>query len=163
MSDHTHTRLETPAGEVVMYLAPNAEYRPVYKNDLKAQARPRGKPTIARDQQMWTTEFTLQGTLEDSDNLPVAHEDDLVALNSNWSRPVTAIQQKNRMTHFLLDYGGPFYLFDGTDEYTAESQSAVDIENGVYPTVQVDEWRPPRDSGKSRVEYTLKMKTGVSR
>lgn len=163
MSDHTHTRLETPGGTVVMYLAPNAEYRPVYQNELHTATRPRGKPPISRDVGMWGAEFTLQGELVDSDDLPQAHETDLAALDSGWSAPVSAVQQKNRLAYYLIDVGGPFYLYDGSDEYTAESESAVDRAAGVYPTVQVDEFRPGRDAGKGRVMYTLKCKTGVER
>lgn len=163
MSDHTHTRLETTDGTTIMYLAPNAEYRPVYQNNLHSQTRPEGDPPISRDIGMWGMEFTLQGELEDSDNLPQAHEDALVALDSAWSAPVTAVQQKNRLAHYLIDVGGPFCLFDGADEYTAESANSVDRQNGVFPTVQVEEYRPPRDAGRSRVSYTIKFKTGVER
>lgn len=163
MADHTHTRLETPDGTVIMYLAPNAEYRPVYQNQLHSQTRPEGEPPISRDIGMWGMEFTLQGDLEDSDNLPPAHESDLVALDSNWSAPVTAVQQKNRLAYYLLDVGGPFYLYDGEDEYTGESEGQVDRQRGVFPTVQVEEFRPPRDAGQSRVSYTIKFKTGVTR
>lgn len=163
MSDHTHTRLETTDGTVVMYLAPTAEYRPVYSNELHSQTRPDGAPPISRDIGMWGMEFTLQGDLEDSDNLPQAHEDALVALDSGWSAPVTAVQQKNRLAYYLIDVGGPFYLYDGADEYTAETGGQVDRAAGVFPTVQVDEFRPPRDAGKSRVSYTIKFTTGVSR
>lgn len=163
MSDHTHTRLETPGGTVVMYLAPNASYQPVYSNELQSQARPSGKPPISRDIQMWATDFTLRGELVDSDNLPQAHEDDLLALDADWSAPVSAIEQKNRLTHYLLDVGGPFYLYDGSDEYTAESEAAVDRANGVFPTVQVSEYRPPRDAGQSQVSYTIKFTLGVER
>jgi len=163
MSDHTHTRIETPGGAVVMYLAPNAKYQPVYQNDLHSQTRPEGEPPISRDIGKWGMEFTLQGDLVDSNDLPQAHEDDLVALDSNWSAPVTAVQQKNRLAYYLIDVGGPFYLYDGADEYTAESASAVDRANGVYPTVQVEEFRPPRDAGMSRLNYTIKFKAGVER
>lgn len=165
MSDHTHTRLETTDGTVIMYLAPNVKYQPVYQNKLHSQARPRGEPQISRDVSMWSTEFTLQGDLQDSDALPQAHEDDLAALDANWSAPVSAIEQKNRMTHYLIDVGGPFCLYDGDDEYTATSKSEVDRSNGVFPTVQVSEWRPPRDANKSasRVGYTLKLQLGVER
>ena len=162
MADHTHTRLETPGGTVIMYLAPNTQYRPVYQNDLHHNARPRGEPPITRDISMWSSQFTLQGELVDSDALPQAHETDLVAL-SGWSAPVSAAQQKNRLTYYLIDVGGPFYLYDGADEYTAESESAVDRENGVFPTIQIEEYRPPRDAGKSRVSYTIKCKMGIER
>lgn len=163
MSDHTHTRLETPDGTVVMYLAPNVKYQPVYQNELHSQTRPEGEPPISRDIGMWGVEFTLQGDLQDSDNLPPAHEDDLVALDPDWTAPVSAIQQKNRLAYYLIDVGGPFYLFDGDDEYTAENAQQVDRQNGVFPTVQVEEFRPPRDAGKPQVGYTIKMKTGVER
>jgi hypothetical protein len=163
MSDYTHTRLETPDGTVVMYLAPNAKYQPVYKNDLHSQARPRGSAPISRDKRMWSTEFTLQGELVDSDDLPPAHEADLVALDDSWSAPVTAVQQKNRLTYFLLDVGGPFYLYDGADEYTAEDESEIDRANGIFPTVQVEEYRPPRDAGLARLNYTVKFREGVER
>lgn len=163
MSDHTHTRLETTDGTVIMYLAPNAQYRPVYQNNLHSQTRPEGEPPISRDIGMWGMEFTLQGELEDSDALPAAHEDDLVALDAEWSAPVSAVQQKNRLAHYLIDEGGPFCLFDGDDEYTATSASELNRQRGVYPTVQVEEFRPPRDAGRSRVSYTIKFKAGVER
>lgn len=163
MSDHTHTRLETLDGDVVMYLAPVAEYNPVYQNDVESNGLPNDRAPIARDFGLWTGEYTLQGELESSDALPVEHEDDLVALDSEWSRPVTARQQINRMTHYFMDVGGPFVLIDGDDEYRATSNSEVNMQRGVFPAVIPTEWKPPRNAGFSRVEYTAKFKIGVER
>lgn len=160
---HKETYLKSPkTNETVIYFAPTAEYNPIWKNDLFAKARPNGKPVMARDNNLWTGEFTLQGVFEDSDSpLPPEHEDALLALDSDWTAPVTARQQMNRLLYYLTRVGGPFYLIDGSDEYRATSASEVDVYNGVYPAVFPTEIRPPRKAGKTRVQFTVKFKMGV--
>lgn len=162
MSAFDEIRLEKD-GTVVMYLAPNASVRPVASNDLQVKRRPRGRPAIARDVARWKDEIVLRGNFEDSDQLPEDHEAALVALDSDWSAPVSARQQVNRIDHFVHEVGGPFELYEGGNQYTATDPSEVDRRAGVFPTVQISEFRPPSDAGGSRYEYTLKCVQGVVR
>lgn len=153
-------RLDDGTRDVVAYFAPNFEVNPVLKNDLFAADRPRGRGTVARDNQVYRFEIVIQGSFEDTRNLPDAHADAVAALDSNWSRPVTARQQVNRIKDYLINYGGPFELYEGNDEYTAYDQANADYANGLFPTVQVDEFRPTREMGSPRFEYMVKMIVG---
>jgi hypothetical protein len=159
MSDHTNVRLETTGGTVIAYLAPNQETTVIDNNDLFEGPRKGGTPSKAIDSQVIQTEISVQGELEHSDNLPDAHATDLETLFG--TSPVTALDQVNRIRDYLWEQGGPFYLHADENEYTAESESAVDVANGVYPTVQVDQFRPVRAEGLDRVSYTIKMIVGV--
>lgn len=163
MSDHEQIRLETIDGDVVAYLAPNAETTPVLDNDLFNQAPGRGDPQIVRDIQKITFEISAQGTFMDSDELPDAHRSDLETVFGK--TPVTAMDQINRVVHYVHDpsEGGPFRFYWRGNEFTATDADGVDYEDGVYPVVNVDQFRPPTQGGFSRGEYTLKMIVGVSR
>ncbi|AXR81489.1 hypothetical protein [Natrarchaeobaculum sulfurireducens] len=145
--------------DVVAYFAPNFEINPVLKNDLYAADRPQGRGTIARDQQRYRMEVTVQGVFERSDNLPRAHANALQDLFDT-SGLVTPRMQVNRIKHYLLSVGGPFELYDGSDEYTAYDQDDAEYNDGVFPTVQVDEFRPTRDMGSPRFEYMVKFVVG---
>lgn len=162
MSNHTDIRLETTGGTVVAYLAPNFEVTPVVDNDLKGGPKGRGDPQIVRDFQFITHEVTAQGVFESSANLPDAHATDLENLFG--TSPVTARDQVNRVVHYMTDAneGGPFYFYDEGDQYTAETEGAVDPQNGVYPAVAIEQFRPPAaQPGVARHEYTIKMQVGL--
>lgn len=162
---YTNIRMESRnddgTKDVVAYFAPNFEVNPVMKNDVFAADRPRGRGTIARDNQMYRYEIVIQGAFEDTRNLPGDHAQAVADLDSNWSLPVTPRQQVRRIQHYLLNVGGPFELYEGEDEYTAYDVENADFANGVFPTVQVDEFRPTRDMGSPRFEYMVKMIVGA--
>jgi hypothetical protein len=160
MSDHTNIRLETTGGTVVAYLAPNFKIEPVAKNDLFSQARPRGKPSISRDQQVITHQVVAQGVFEHSENLPPAHASDLETLFGH--APVTAREQVNRLFDYMIQEGGPFHLYDVADEYRY-SEGSIDYEAGKFPPVNIDEFRPPSEGGFERFNYMIKMIVGVER
>lgn len=159
MSRHTEIRWETQDGTVISYLAPNFEVRPVSDNDLKGAPRPRGEPAILRDFQLFNDEITLQGEFLNSDEYPDSHASDVEALIG--SSPATAREQINRIMYYIHSVGGPYHLYEGTDEYTAANKSETDWENGVFPKVQLDQFRRPSQGGFSRFEYMIKFRLGV--
>jgi len=158
VSDHTNIRLETTGGTVIAYFAPNFTVRPVLDNDLKGGRRPREQPPVTKDLQLIKPEISIQGAFEHSDELPEPHRNDLQTLFG--SSTVTARDQINRIRDFM-NQGGPFVLYDGPDEYSATSSSGVDRANGVFPVVNIDQFRPPSQAGHSRAQYTVKMRVGV--
>lgn len=159
MSTHTEQRLETPGGTVVAYLAPTVEVSPTWDNDVNTNPIPDDKQSIARDLRLFSHEITFQGTFEHSDNLPDPHRQALDTLFGGL--PVTARDQVNRIIEFGYEPGGPFYLYDGPDEYTAESKSAIDVANNVFPVVQISQIRPSRQEVFSREGFTLKFQVGL--
>lgn len=161
MSDHTNIRLETTGGTVVAYFAPNFEVKPVLDNDLKGQPLPRGKASVIRDVRLIKTEITVQGEFMPSDDLPAPHKNDLESLFGK--SPVTARDQVRRIRYYMQEEGGPFNLYENGDEYTATSDSGVDRQNGVYPAVNIGQFRPPTMAGHERAEYMVKMTPGVPR
>lgn len=164
MADHTEVRLEKPTddgSEVVAYFAPNFEVQPSFDNDLFTAERAAERPTVARDNRQYSHELAVEGVFEDSDRLPDAHRSDVEAMIG--SSPATARQQVNRLVHYATTVGGPFHLYEGSDEYTAESADAVDVANGVYPVVQIASIQPPSQGGLSRFEYSVQFVVGVPR
>lgn len=160
MSDHTSVRLETTSGTVIAYLAPNFEVKPTFKNDLFSQDATEGK-SIVRDHQIIAHELVAQGVFMDSREVRDAHRTDLENLFG--TSPVTPRDQVNRVVSYVRGEGGPYHFYEGSDSYTATDSANVDVANGVYPVVQVDEFRPPQESGRPRFEYMLRMKVGVPR
>lgn len=164
MSEHTEVRLEKPTAsgnEVVAYFAPNFEVQPSFDNDLFTAERASNRPSVVRDNQQYSHEIAVEGVFEDSDRLPDAHRADVESMLD--SAPAMARQQVNRLVYYATQVGGPFHLYEGDDEYTAESVSAVDIENGVYPAVQIASVEPPSQGGFSRFEYAVQFAVGVPR
>jgi hypothetical protein len=159
MSAHTEQRLETPDGTVVAYLAPTMEVSPTFDNSLNSNPIPDSQKTIVRDLRLFEHEIVFQGTFSHSDDLPPAHQNDLQTLFG--SLPVTARDQVNRIIRFAYEQGGPFYLYDGSDEYTAESASNIDVANGVFPTVQVGQIRASREETFIREGFTLQFSIGL--
>lgn len=170
MADHTEIRLEK-GGDVVAYFAPNAEAVGVADNALEPSGGaplPGNRPQRVRDFQKISDEVTVQGTFMPSHdpntgqpNLPDPHVADLQTVFGQ--DIVTAKDQVNRIRHFIHAEGGPFELYDGGDEYTAGGSSGVDWENGVFPVVQVSQFRPTSLGGVNRIEYTLKLTVGTPR
>jgi len=161
MGDHTDVRLETPDGTVVAYFAPNFEVKPSFGNDLHTAERTGTDPTIVRDNQRYSHDLSVQGVFEDADNLPAAHAADVKSLVGE--SPATARDQVNRLVHFATQVGGPFHLYEGDDEYTATESSAVDVQAGVYPAVQIADVTPPSQAGLPRFEYNVDFVVGVPR
>jgi len=163
MSDHTEIRLETLDGTPVAYLAPNAETTPVLDNALFERPPGHGAPAIVRDQQQITFELTAQGQFMHSEELPEDHRTALEDLFE--SVPVTAMDQINRVVHYAQapGQGGPFQFYWRGNEFTETVPGDIDYEKGVYPAVNIDQFRPPTRGGFSRGEYTLKLKVGVPR
>lgn len=160
MSDeYENVRLETPAGEIVAYLAPNVETTPTLDNDLFTQPV-RGSAQISRDLGLISQEITAQGTFEHTDNLPSSHS---VALFDVFgTAPVTAIDQIQRVWNHAANpsLGGPFHFYWRGIEFTATDDDDVDYANGVFPAVQISQFRPPFQGGFSRGEYTLQLSIG---
>lgn len=156
---YTNIRLEKTDGTVIAYFAPNFEVRPILDNDLFANALPRGSPTIVRDLRKYQHEITLQGVFEHSNNLPSDHA---TALENLFGfSPVTARDQVRRVQRIALNTGGPFHFYDDPDQYTETDEANVDIANGIYPTVNLDQFRPPSQGGLDRQEYVVKLSVGV--
>lgn len=169
-NEHRNIRLEKN-GTVIAYLAPNFEVNPVASNDLKpggGKPLPRNRPTRIRDLRVISDEVTVQGEFHDTHDpdsgtaaLPSGHISDLESLFG--TTPVTARMQVNRIRDFLHTTGGPYELYEGNDQYTATTESEVDWANGIFPTVFVDQFRPPSMGGHRRMEYMIKMKVGTER
>lgn len=160
MSGHTDVRLETPDGDVVAYFAPNFEVQPKLGNDLYAAERAGATPAVVRDNQQYSHELSIQGVFEDAANLPSAHASDVESLVGT---PATARDQVNHLVHYATQVGGPFHLYEGDDEYTATDASAVDVQNGVFPAVQIASIKPPSQAGLPRFEYAVDFVVGVPR
>lgn len=160
MSDHTDLRIETPGGDIVAYLAPNFEVTPVVDDDLVVRNRARGDPAIVRDLRRITEQVTVQGVFEHSSNLPSAHRNDLQSVFETTSE-VTPRDQVNRIKSYMYTQGGPFYFFDGNDEYRIQDQSNIDWANGLFPAVSIAQFRPPNEAGAPRHEYVIKMAVGL--
>ena len=161
MSDHTAVRLETPDSDVVAYFAPNFVVQPQFGNDLYTAERAGDAPAIARDNLQYSHDVSIQGVFEDSVNLPQAHATALEAVFD--SAAVTARDQVNRLVHYATEVGGPFFLYEGEDEYTALDAGDVDVSDGVYPAVQIASVKPPSQGGLSRFEYAVDFVVGVPR
>ncbi len=165
MTNHTAVRLEKHfddgTTDVVAYFAPNFEVRPSFSNDLFTATQPNENPAVARDNRTYSHEVEVSGSFEHSDNLPAAHASDVESLVG--STPATARDQVNRLVYYATQVGGPFRLYEGADEYTATTASDVDVANGVFPVVQIDQIDPPSEGGIARQEYSVSFVVGVPR
>lgn len=161
MSDHTNVRLETPGGGVVAYFAPNFEVKPTFANDLHEAERSGDDPPVVRDSRRYSHDLSVQGVFEDAANLPAAHAADVEAMVG--TSPATARDQVNRLVYYATQVGGPFHLYEGDDEYTATDPADVDLQNGVFPAVQIAEITPPSQAGLPRFEYAVDFVVGVPR
>lgn len=164
MAPHEDIRLETTSGDPIAYFAPNAETNRSFDNELVNNALP-GADTSAlvMDFSQWMGEITVQGEFEHTDNLPQAHQNDVVALNSNWSLPVTAREQFNYLISVVVfEQQGPFHFYHEGDKYTAETQEDIDVKNNSrYPAVSVSQIQPALSSGQTREGYTVRFQIGV--
>ena len=159
MSSHTDVYLTTPGGEVVAYLAPNVEATPVVENDLSVNGVPGPDSPFVIDLQNWTAEIQLQGFFEHTQALPSGHA---AALRNLFGMDeVTPEEQLWRVWEYGVVEGGPFHLFWRDTEFTATDEDDVDIENGIMPTVWLQQFRPPTEGGLGRASYLLQLAVGV--
>ena len=167
MEAHERIRLETISGEVIAYLAPNAEVNRSFDDELTVEGLPgRDSAALVLDFNQWTTEITVQGFFESSAGLPEAHKTDLEELFG--FAPVTAKDQFNRLISMTAyGGGGPYRLFNEGDDYAATTQGEIDInptsagEDAVYPAVSIQQIRPALNSGETREAYTIQCAVGV--
>lgn len=160
MSTHLHTRLETTGGTVIAYLAPQFEVHPSDQNDVQSVARPSEEPPRIRGKQLWTSELTVQGAFEHTDNLPQPHASALRTLFGQSN--VSARDQINRLRdQVVYGAGGPYHFYHGADEYVNEIASGVDASVGQYPVVEVEELRHPQEAGLDRSSYMVRLTVGV--
>lgn len=168
MSDHTFIRLETKEGSVIAYLAPSFEWEDSWSNSTINNELP-GEDTQARiiDLDQWIGEITIQGSFEDSENLPQSHQTDLANI-SGFSLPVTAREQATRILKYsvfgseVADTTGPYNLYIGDLEFTAQSVGGIDFSGtgAVLPNVALTEFRTPDEPPTSRNEYMLRFAVG---
>lgn len=164
MAPHEEIRLETLSGETIAYFAPNAETTRSFDNDLTVTALPQQESSpLVLDFGQWTAEITLQGHFETTaeGGLPQAHVNDVEALIGK--SPATAKDQLNYLisnTVFGGD-GGPYALYDEGDKYIAETNAEVNVSEGIYPAVSIEQIQPSLNSGETRQSYTVKFRPGV--
>ena len=160
---HEQIRLETLSGETIAYFAPNAEVTRSFDDDLNVSGLPDpSSPPLVLDFSTWTIEVTVQGHFETTatGGLPQAHVDDLET--EFGKSPVTAQDQFNRLIDMVVfGEAGPYALYNEGDEYTATTAAEVDVANGVYPAVSIEQIQPGLNSGETRESYTIKFRPGV--
>ena len=160
---HEQIRLETLSGETIAYFAPNAEVTRSFDDDLNVSGLPDpASPPLVLDFSTWTIEVTVQGHFETTatGGLPEAHVNDLET--EFGKSPVTAQDQFNRLIDMVVfGESGPYALYNEGDEYTATVAEDVDVANGVYPAVSIEQIQPGLNSGETRESYTVKFRPGV--
>ena len=160
---HEQIRLETLSGETIAYFAPNAEVTRSFDDDLNVSGIPDPEsPPLVLDFSTWTIEVTVQGHFETTatGGLPAAHVEDLET--EFGKSPVTAQDQFNRLIDMVVfGEAGPYALYNEGDEYTATTAADVDVANGVYPAVSIEQIQPGLNSGETRESYTVKFRPGV--
>ena len=162
---HEQIRLETLSGETIAYFAPNAEVTRSFDDDLTVEGIPTPEePPIVLDQSQWTVEVTAQGHFETTatGGLPEAHVADLESEQMFDKSPVTAQDQFNRLIDMtVFGQQGPYALYNEGDEYTAVTGEDVNVAEGVYPAVSIEQIQPGLNSGETRESYTIKFRSGV--
>ena len=160
---HEQIRLETLSGETIAYFAPNAEVTRSFDDDLNVSGLPDpASPPLVLDFSTWTIEVTVQGHFETTatGGLPEAHVNDLETLFGK--SPVTAQDQFNRLIDMVVfGESGPYALYNEGDEYTATVAEDVNVAEGVYPAVSIEQIQPGLNSGETRESYTVKFRPGV--
>jgi hypothetical protein len=148
--------------QTLAYFAPNAETTRSFDNDLTTSALPsQDAAPLTLDFGQWTSEITLQGFFETTDALPDTHATDVETMVGK--TPATAKDQLN----YLIDNtvfggdGGPYALYDDGDEYTAQTSGGIDVSEGAYPAVSIEQIQPSFNSGQTREAYTIKFVPGV--
>lgn len=157
-------RLETRSGDVVAYFAPTFEVTPQDQNEVFESPRGSDRPTIVRDNGLWTSELTVQGAFHHSDSVGEPLRSALQDLFGQ--QTVTPDDQINRLRSFTVyDDPGALHFYHRENEYRATSQSTLDIENGVYPAVSVTELRMPEDGETStlQTDFMVRMSIGLER
>ena len=160
---HEQIRLETLSGETIAYFAPNAEVTRSFDDDLNVSGIPDPEsPPLVLDFSTWTIEVTVQGHFETTatGGLPEAHVNDLET--EFGKSPVTAQDQFNRLIDMVVfGESGPYALYNEGDEYTATVAEDVNVAEGVYPAVSIEQIQPGLNSGETRESYTVKFRPGV--
>lgn len=161
---YENIRLETTGGTVVAWFAPSFEVQPTDQNDLTATPRPRGDPPRVIDNGLWQSEFTVQGAFVHSDDMRDAHR---TAVQNEFNQStVTPTDQINRLRFYTI-YSDPqpFNFYHNENEYTAASDTDVNVEDGTYPVAWVQELRTPEqgETNSSRADFLVRMNIGVSR
>jgi len=154
MTNYDAIRL-VKGGTVVAYMAPSFTVKPGLINDIFKAHLARGRQTKANDKGKWSHELVVQGVFDHSDNLPADHKAALIALFG--TSPVTPKMQINRVKYYALTQSGPYDFYDDGDEYTADTLGAIDIADGVFPTVFLIEVRPSSNAGLTRMPYTIRL------
>ena len=144
---------------VVAYCAPNFKVLPVYTDDVKHYKMQRGRAQKYNDRLLFILEVTIQGTFEDSTNLPDDHKTALEALFG--TSPVTARMQVNRILDAAMNNQQGYQLWVGSDAYAFDNEGDLDYPIGKFPTAWLKEFRPTKPSGLTRVEYLLRFLIGL--
>lgn len=156
-------RLESPSGEVIVYLAPTFEVNPTDQNEIFEGGRPTDS-AIVLNNGLWTSELVAQGSFLHSDEFGEPFRSALQDLHGQ--QTVTPMDQINRLRSFTV-YSDletlNFYHRD--NEYTATSDGDVDVDNGVYPAVVPTELRTPEEGETSatQTDFTIRLAVGTSR
>lgn len=158
-------RLTTPDGTVIAYFAPVFEVTPQDQNDIFEAPRGGGNGSaIVRDNGLWTSELTVQGTFHHSETLSGAFRTALQDLFGQ--QTVTPDDQVNRLRSHTV-YAAPqtLNLYHRETEYTATVEDDLDIENGIYPAVGVSELRVPEDGETSgnQIDFLVRLSVGLER
>lgn len=157
-------RLETVEGEVVAYFAPVFEVTPTDTNEVFESPRGDDRTAIVRDNGLWTSELTIQGTFHHSDALSADFQDALQTLFGQ--QTVTPDDQINRLRSMTVYAApSPFHFYHRENEYTQTSAEGLDVEDGVYPAVGISELRVPEDGETSgnQADFLVRLSVGLER
>ena len=163
-SSYDTIRLETQTGTVISWFAPTFEVIPQDRNDAFEAPRGREDPAVVRDNGLWTSELTVQGTYYHSRTVPPDFESALQSLFGQ--ETVTPLDQINRLREYTV-YSEPSskHFYHRENEYTATSSANIDVESGAYPAVTVTELQMPEDGGTSteHIDFMVRLSVGVER
>lgn len=168
-SNYEEIRLVEPTDDedgqnrVIAYFAPTFEVVPRHGNDLFEAPLAGARPSVVRDNGLWTSEVTVQGTFQHSDNVPPAFREALLEL-FDAEEAVTPTDQINRLVEHVV-YGDPghYEFYHNENEYTATSADGVDVGNNVYPVVRVADLSVPEDGEASglRADFEVQLVVGI--
>jgi hypothetical protein len=157
-------RLESD-GTVVAYLAPTFELTPQDQNEVLQSPRGQERGSIVRNNGLWVSEITAQGSFIHSEDMQQNHRDAIQTLFGQTT--VTPRDQINRLRDYTVyaSTQGYLELYNNANEYTATTDAGVDVQNGTYPVVSVQEMRMPEDGAvnQSRIDFLIRMAVGTPR
>lgn len=162
MGNYDDIRLETKDGEVIAYFAPNFEVNPMDRNEIGHNPRV-NRVALVRNRNKWTSELTIQGNFEHSEEVPIEHKNALESLFGK--SPVTPQDQVNRLRAFTVysDSEESLNFYHMGNSYIVSRSSEVDVLSGLYPEVAVGEIRTPEEAGLGRKEYMINLLIGEGR